>query len=1179
MLFINNVKLRNFKSFKYANIPFNKGFVCLAGPNGSGKSNIVDSLRFIFGESSLKALRAKKTSELINVGSKAAEITISMGGEKKYEIRRAIRDDGTTIYRLNGKRTTRTNLMDMMRKHGIHGSDHNVIAQGQVQRIVEMSQKERRQIIDTVAGISEFEDKKKESLKELEKVEQKISDSRIVLKEREGFLTELSKERDDALKFIDLRDRGKQYKASIIHGEVDRLEKDYERTVKKYSELKGKEEEIKKATKELEGQIEGLEKQKHEIVKKINEKSEREKSGLLQEAEELKSVIAISRSSADDKKKEVERLSNKLAELASEKDGLEKQRKEFEGSLKALKEEAKSLDATIKELSKKKSTALAKAEELNKHFLGIRKKTAGLNSLIEDRKDELRSIEIELDKLSNQKLFMEEQLEDSFSGDGSAADSRAEELETDISSLKEELRAIDKQSDKIFDDEKMLNKRLPEIEKDYLEAKDKYVALATSMKGFSSSPEQRAVEAVLELRDRGMVKGIEGTVGELCEYDEHHASAIEASAGGRLSFVVVEDADVAQKAIEYLKNRKIGRCTFIPLDKKPFIYSPTAKSLAKSNDSEGFLIDAVQFKPKHAPAFQYVFGDTLLVGGISAGKRIGLGKIRMVTYDGDLMEASGVMTGGSFKRRSGGVSDKAKLEQLRKKVDSLKEEKDQVMSTLHNLREELNNKRRERTGLEVKLKGLEIELSHLNESEKARADAEKQKQVKLKELERKLAENKKQFDEKTGLKSGVERELSKLRSELSELSKQLDYEKESREKESMGAAEKELLGLNQNRSDVDSRIASVTAEQKVCEQRVSSNAREHKEIAKAVKDIESEIKALLREADKKEKLREKHLAKLKNVGGELETLYTQRNDLESQIEELAKKKGSSSHGFEKYLKELSELEIRKATVETRLSDLKAEYESYKGVEVLDLPKRELEEELKAVEAGLAAIGEVNLKAPELYEQRVRDIKDVKEKIELLAEEKSAVVAMIEEIETKKKAIFMETFKELNEQFKTLYSYIFKGEEATLSLENPSEPFDSGLQIKARKAGKERYLEAMSGGEKTLLALLFVFAIQMCKPAPFYILDEADAALDKENSKKLSELLVQLSKTTQFIVVTHNDTVLSCSDIALGVTMTDKGSKVVGVELKGRKAAEGVLEEGPEIVQTQVSAEEAERGPK
>ncbi|MEM5814851.1 MAG: AAA family ATPase, partial [Candidatus Aenigmatarchaeota archaeon] len=240
MVFISRLRLRNFKSFKIASIQLPRTFICFAGPNGSGKSNVCDAIRFALGENSLRAVRAKKVSDLISLGADKAEIWLNLDGEKAYEVKRAIRNDGKTLYKLDGKRMTRTLVLDALKPHGLEAGAHNIIAQGEVERIIQMSPKERREIIDHVAGISEYEQKKKEALKELEAVEQKINDATIALKEREGFLAELEKEKDAALKYAELKDYLHRLKGSVIYLELEKVDKEHSRAVQKFAELEKK---------------------------------------------------------------------------------------------------------------------------------------------------------------------------------------------------------------------------------------------------------------------------------------------------------------------------------------------------------------------------------------------------------------------------------------------------------------------------------------------------------------------------------------------------------------------------------------------------------------------------------------------------------------------------------------------------------------------------------------------------------------------------------------------------------------------------------------------------------------------------------------------------------------------------------------------------------------------------
>jgi len=292
---------------------------------------------------------------------------------------------------------------------------------------------------------------------------------------------------------------------------------------------------------------------------------------------------------------------------------------------------------------------------------------------------------------------------------------------------------------------------------------------------------------------------------------------------------------------------------------------------------------------------------------------------------------------------------------------------------------------------------------------------------------------------------------------------------------------------------------------------------------------------------------------LSEISAASQKLLARLNELEAQIGEVGAQLGKLKNEEDKKAREQIELSARREVIEQRLADLKAALEQYAGVPTIDATKAELEDLANKSRVAMDAIPNPNLNAPRIYEEKKRDIDEIKSRVASLDLEKKAVFMMMDEIEGKKRAIFLSTFSSVNDNFRRLFGYVLKGE-ATLLLEQPSNPFESGLLVKVREEnGRDKYLDSMSGGEKSLLALIFIFSIQMHKAAPFYILDEADAALDKENSKKLADLIKQLSGKTQFIVVTHNDTVLSRADVALGVIRTDEGSKIVGVQLSSATA--------------------------
>jgi len=378
-------------------------------------------------------------------------------------------------------------------------------------------------------------------------------------------------------------------------------------------------------------------------------------------------------------------------------------------------------------------------------------------------------------------------------------------------------------------------------------------------------------------------------------------------------------------------------------------------------------------------------------------------------------------------------------------------------------------------------------------------------------------------------------------------------------KKADSALQKKLQSLHAERSGLEAQLAGKKEEMERLVRELSEKNAGAKAAQQAFAECKKEMSELTENISKSQKTLKEKEEKLSELSAASQKLLAKLTELEGQIKDVAAQLGKVKAEEEKKNREMSSLEASRQVTEQRLADLKAELEQYAGVPTIEASRAELEELARASHAKMEALGAVNLRAPEIYEQKKKEIDDVKGRVESLSGEKNAVLRMMDEIDAKKRAIFISTFTSVNDNFKKLFGFTFKGE-GTLLLEKPSSPFEGGLHVKVREENRDKYLESMSGGEKSLIALMFIFAIQMHKAAPFYILDEADAALDKENSKKLADLIKQLAGKTQFIVVTHNDTVLSNADIALGVTRTEDGSKIVGVQLtsavavaKARKA--------------------------
>jgi len=1124
MVYIKGLKFRGFKSFRRAEASFSKGYVCLAGPNGSGKSNVTDGIRFALGEASLKALRARRVSELINTSCKSAEVTLFIEGEHPYEIRRTVNADGTTEYRLNGKRTTRTLVLEELRQHGIEVGSHNILAQGQVQKIIEMSAKERRQIIDAVSGIAEFDAKKEEAIRELEKVDAKISEANIVLGERGSQLAELERQKDDALSYLSAQESFRRATASMASAEYAKLSKAQSDVVKKQAEANAAKNEVARQSCVLNARHAELEGQRQQLVAKLGSSSTREAA--LAEIEALKVRISADLATLVEKRKEAVKIEAQQKQSAAQSDSIRRKMVAAQDAAKALSDEEKSLSRKLAELEKASGGANQEASQagldlLSDKILSIKERRAAAEAGMRGAQKLLAIREEEKSRLSA-----------TLSAPGE------ERLPGELSVLRKEVAAHEARIEGLFSRERDINRTLPDLDRRLLSLKEKAATLRASLSPAATSLALRAVE---EMKESGM-KGIFGTVASLVTCEPKYGVAVEAAAGQRLNYIVVDRTDTAVRAIERLKEQKSGRCTFIPLD------MPRSKEAGKSEKQPGCLgalVGFVDFDPAFDAAMAYVFSDTLLFESVQSAKKAGIGAARMVTLEGELIEKSGIITGGSLK---GSLLSRSSLEKA--EADTRKADSDRatLYSQLYQIRDEMASARKEKAAAEVKLRGIEVEMA----AAEGRAESGRKAREAVAEIEKHIAALSSEIEAHKKTAEGLSQELSSAILAY-EVQKKRTAEDAEAARKADAESQRELRAIAESRSGIAARIQAKTDEVSRLSTELSEKAEFAKELSDAAAACKKETASLAKSSEASEKEKAEKEVKLAEISSSSQKLFAKMKELDSQIADIAQQLGKLRAEEERRANEGMELEIRRQTTETRLADIKVTLDQYAGVATIDASRQELEELSAKSRAAMDAFGAtVNLQAPQLYDEKKRDIDEIKTRVASLDSEKKAVFAMMDELEGKKRAIFISTFTAVNDNFKRIFGYVFQGE-GTLLLEQPSSPFESGLLVKVHDGKHDKYLDSMSGGEKSLLALLFIFAIQMHKAAPFYIFDEADTALDKENSRKLAELVKQLSGKTQFIVVTHNDTMLANADVALGVMRTDDGSKMVGVQLTSSAA--------------------------
>jgi len=1112
MLRISSLKMRGFKSFKKADLLFPEDFSCLAGPNGSGKSNVCDAIRFVTGEQRLKALRAKKVKDLICHNSKVADVLMTLVDKegKKTELRRAIREDGKISYRLNGKKATRGTIVETLKKYSLDETGRNIIAQGEVQRIIEMNGRQRREIIDGVAGISEFEAKKKEAMHELETVENRMREANLVLGEREAFLHELEREKGRAESYVSARGMHQRAKATLIHSELSASES-------RVNRLAAQMESANSRLTELQGQLDAIdeeirrgEAEKGKIAEQLAKKEKRDT--LFREMEGFKSELGSAAQALEDSKEMEKRLRSEMSSIDSE---MESENKALEG----IGKDAAELQKLIAPLEKKR----VKYEE-GREAAAVRSAISSLERELSRVREESLRCEGEQNRTSaliGEKKRMLESLSSGEDAEGGSAASAPD--------LIQKKQQVSREIDALFRREKELNEESASLDRTLLDLREKVAILRAQSSPGAMNP---AVKFIQGLKDSGEMEGVHGPLVELIEFDPKYAEAVDAAGGARLLYVVVDSSDVAMKVIKRLKASNAGRATFIPLQELNFAKPPAGRLSP--------LSDSVRYSAQYKKAVDYVFGSTFLVKDYAEAKKAGLGSARMVTLGGELFERSAIVTGG---KKRGGVAVAAQLTKMESQLEDAKQRRNGIFADLRNVREEMSSLRREKADCEVEIKKAEL----VEESARQRAEAEKKRRAAEKEAAAAIEELEKSLSVLAGKRAAFAKEEGRISSAIAEKNEELQSA-EKKHEERMRKVEREQEELTQQYSELRGKLDSLEKEKEMRLRGIASREEKKKQLNSEL----SEVRKKSRSLDSRCKELQQQMGEVEKRIGEssktLEKLLMKSKEHESFLQEKGRARGEVLTQAQKSEKQLHQLEVEQASISTRLTDLKAEMESFGEVELLEEKGKErLTEMMRSSEQQLSELGDVNLAAPEQYEKRKAEISEVRERIERLRVERNAVMEMISSIEEKKKEAFTETFDSVNDNFKKLFEYISIGE-GYLYLDKPADIFNSGLYIKLKRSGRESPLDALSGGEKTLLALMFSFALQFHKPSPFYILDEVDASLDKANSKNLANLLRQLSGQSQFIVVSHDDTVVGMASAVLGVTRIDGNSQVVGVKL-------------------------------
>jgi len=1160
---INRITIHGFKSFAHkTDILFQEKYNCILGPNGSGKSNIGDAICFVLGRLSAKSMRAEKASNLIFNGGKnkkpASEGTVEIvfSNESKIfqdtaeeiAISRTITKDSSSIYRINGKKKTRTEVLDFLAQARVNPEGYNIILQGDITRFVEMSGTERRKLIEEVSDVSLYEEKKHKALLELTKVEEKLSSAEIILKERKTYLKELKKDRDQALEFKGIKDKIDSSKATHIHHQItekENIKSKYDTEINTHQDkIKESEQKIE----ELKNKISSAKKEIAEINHEIEQKGEKEQLKVHREIEDLKVNLAKEKTRISSLKDEINKIQQRKDQFYQEIKELEQKaasftnaQKETQDLTKRKKSELEELENKIQEFKKKNKieTSQELEKEIEEKEKLIEKKEEEIQLIRQQQQEALR----EKDKLEFQIQTIDEKIKKVRE-----VEHENKEQVKQLQEFKTNFKNATLKLNQLLDQDSSFASQLANARRKLVESQEKHAKLNAKTLSLQAGIESNtALKSILE--NKKQFKGVFGTVAELGQVNKKYSVALETAAGQKMQNIIVDDDKTAAECIEYLKNNKLGIASFIPLNKiKGQDISSEDKSLLKQQGVHDFAINLVTFKPQFQKAFLNVFGNTLVVEDINIARKVGIGRVKMTTLDGNLAEGSGVMRGGFITRKSSvGFKEKDSLEELEQAENEIGE----LQSIIANVEVKREANEKEISFLRTKKGELEGEIIKLEKTLHLGTDDLDITNNLKKEIAAQLLKVDENISQIQRSISSVNKELAEhktrkqlLRSQINELRNPRLLAQLTAFEEAKQHSREELLKLENDLKTSNMQLDQMIApEREKIKEILKQHEKEETKFTEEIKDLSGKITSGETQLEEKEKQSKEFYSKYKEMFNKREKLAAEITKNENDTENIREKNRTNE-------REINLISLKNAEIKARLAGLNEEFIKYKDTPLQkDKSLEELQQEINKFEVMLAQMSAVNMKALEIYEQVEVEYNKLVEKKDSLEKEKIDVHTLMNEIETKKKEHFMKTFNSTNENFERIFSNLFKKGKACLELENPEKPFEEGLNIKVKLTGNRFMdLKSLSGGEKTLTTLSFIFAIQEHQPASFYILDEIDAALDKQNSETLSKLIRSYADRAQYIVISHNDSIISEADTLYGISMNEGVSKVTSLKI-------------------------------
>lgn len=1182
---LKSLEVQGFKTFPdKTKLSFEQGITSVVGPNGSGKSNISDAIRWVLGEQSPKSLRCSKMEDVVFNGTDKrkrqgyAEVTLNIDNSDRFldfngddiAVTRRYYRSGESEYLINKAAVRLKDINELFMDTGLGRDGYSMIGQGKIDSIVSSKSEERREIFEEAAGISRYRYRKIEAERKLKSTEDNLLRLRDIVTELEERVEPLRKQSEKAQQFLTYSEEKRGLEIALWLLTLDKSQDSLKHQDEKISIARAQYEEAEQTLQDIQTETEEIY-SKNGLLSAQIENIRSEISQKESEISQKKSLISVAENDILHSNENIDRINNEIFQAEQSADSLEKTISEKQDRIAVL-------DSEIIEKQKKYSEISEKLNIINldssKSGDLLQEVTAELSVLTSQSADarvidmtsestiaELTARINALENSKSEKTSQTAELEEIFK----AYIEDLAETNDEINSLK---NSIDGLELKLSSKEKKRNEYKSESEKLSLDVKEHLRKISflenleRNLEGFSKS-----VKVVVNATKNGKLHGICGPVSRVISVPSKYGVAIETALGGAMQNIVVNTDEDAKQAIRYLKSTDGGRATFLPLN------TIKSRELRENglDDCYGFVGVASELcscEEKYNNILGSLLGKIVIAEDLNSATSIAKKysyRFKVVTLDGQVVNAGGSLTGGSLNRNTGLLSRASEIEQLKKLTDDLQNkakaaenmceqvsrEYSSIEAELLGTRADLSNKQQEFVRLQAEKRACESELNNAksvidnsdNEIKECKSRIEKLKESgaqakkQLAELNSKIAK----AEEKVNAVTGNRAELTQKREELTTLLQNIRLEIVTAQKD-IDALNSEIVFAQNTGSDHEDKKAELLKQIETINDSVNETQNRIKSLNTEIIAIENEQKALY---------------------NKIEEINTQKDALEKRSAEIRSFERDKNAERETSGRELARLEERKINLQKQYDDIISKlWEEY------ELTKREAEENAIEIEDSAKAnkrlselkqkikgLGNVNVSAIEEYKEVSERYDFMSKQVNDVEKSKKEIERLINDLTKQMKEVFVESFDRINKNFTYTFKELFGGGTASLSLSDPENILTSGIDILVHPPGKiVVHLDALSGGEKALVAIALYFAIMKVRPAPFCVMDEIEAALDDVNVYRFASYLRRLTDNTQFILITHRRGTMEEADVLYGVTMQDEGiSKLL--ELRSTEVAE------------------------